>query len=86
MRSQKSKAELHHINQAACCIEVVPSLKKYKLPSNTAQIRFVSNLIEQKSITDPLAHYFAGMPINKKFDHMLHTFQQFFTIRQQHFL
>jgi hypothetical protein len=61
MIAQKSKAELHHINQAACCIEVVPSLKKYKLPSNTTQIRSVSNLIEQKSITDPLAHYFAGM-------------------------
>jgi hypothetical protein len=53
MIAQKSNAELHHINQAACCIEVVPSLKKYKLPSNSAQIRSVSNLIEQKSITDP---------------------------------
>jgi hypothetical protein len=61
MIAQKSNAELYHINQAACCIEVVSSLKKYKLPSNTAQIRSVSNLIEQKSITDPLAHYFAGM-------------------------
>jgi hypothetical protein len=53
MIAQKSNAKLHHINEAACCIEVVPSLKKYKLPSNSAQIRSVSNLIEQKSITDP---------------------------------
>jgi hypothetical protein len=67
MIAQKSKAELHHINQAACCIEVVPRLKKYKLPSNTAQIRSVSNnLIERKSITDPLAHYFAGMHNKQK--------------------
>lgn len=66
MIAQKSKAELHHINQAACCMEVVPSLEKYKLTSNTAQIRSVSYLIEQKSITDPLAYYFAGMHNKQK--------------------
>jgi hypothetical protein len=66
MIAQKSNAELHHIDEAACCIEVVPSLNKYKLPSNSAQIRSVSNLIEQKSITDPLAHYFAGMHNKQK--------------------